>query len=271
MGNPALQNLESILCLKCGKSEWNVSAESIICNNCRHLNPIKDGHIVTTENYINEKNWEGANNSFEPLPGGKMAMNKLGGPRISELISKFGIKGLAINLGSGQDNYPGYINVDLGFYKPVHIVAELKALPFTDSSISLIASNSVLEHIYDYNKVIDEVYRVLKPDAYFYLCVPSVCARHHQYDYHRWTSEGLKELLKNRFEIVEQGACRGVAYVLIPYINYLIAYKIKNKFLLWLYKGIWNFISRPLFWINDDNNEQYQSLSQTIYILARKK
>ena len=190
-----------------------------MCKNCGHVNPIIDGHVITTNNYINERNWESANNSFEPLPGGKMAYSKLGGPRIGELISKFNIDGLAINLGSGQDNYPGYINVDLGIYKPVHIVAELQNLPFKSASINLIASN----------------------------------------------------VLKDKFEIVDQGACRGVAYVLIPYVNYLLAYKIKNKLMLGFFKGLWQIVSRPLFSINDDSNEQYQSLSQTIYILVRKK
>ena len=128
----------------------------------------------------------------------------------------------------------------------------------------------MLEHIYEYNTVIDEVSRILAIGGYFYLCVPNVCLRHHKYDYHRWTSAGLHKLLDKRFEIIESGACRGVAYVLVNYVEALLAYKIKNKKLLSVSRWLWRFISRPLFWIKDEANEEYQAMSQTIYVLARK-
>lgn len=46
--------------------------------------------------------------------------------------------------------------------------------------------------------------------------------------------------------------------------------KIKNKKILSLSRGLCRFISRPLFWIKDDANEEYQAMSQIIYVLARK-
>ena len=69
-------------------------------------------------------------------------------------------------------------------------------LPFKDSSIDLLISNSVLEHVEYPEKVLDEAKRVIKKDGHFYLCVPSVCLRHHKMDFTRWTMPGLKTFLK---------------------------------------------------------------------------
>ena len=197
-------------------------------------------------------------------------MDRLGGPRIRDLRQILGIKGIAINLGSGQDNYDDFINMDLGNYEPVHIVADLAKTPLVNGSVELVVSNSVLEHIYDYQAVMDEVSRILKSGGYFYLCVPNACLRHHKYDYHRWTTPGLHKLFDKRFEIIDSGACRGIAYALITYVEALLAYKIKNTNILSASRWIWRLISRPLFWMREESNEEYQAMSQTIYVLGKK-
>ena len=70
--------------------------------------------------------------------------------------------------------------------------------------------------------------------------------------------------------IIDSGACRGIAYALITYVEALLAYKIKNKNRLLLSRWIWRLISRPLFWIREEANEEYQAMSQTIYVLGKK-
>ena len=179
--------------------------------------------------------------------------------------------GLSINLGSGQDDYDGFLNIDLGDYAPVDLVADLTNIPIANNSVYLIASNSVLEHIYDYQAVIDEAYRILTKGGYFYLCVPCFEKRHHQYDYHRWTTAGLHRLLSDRFDIVEGGTCRGVAYSISNTVEALMGYKIKSKVLLTFTRIIWRIISRPLWWIQDDSSEEYQAMANTIYVIAKKK
>jgi SAM-dependent methyltransferase len=273
MINPILENISSLLCINCGASDWNVARDAVTCKSCGHNYPIMDnGKLITVEGFIQEQKWEDVSAGFDLFKGNvkPIKVDKLGGPRIRDLRKNLGITGMAINFGSGQDNYEGFVNVDLGIYAPVHIVADLMRVPFVDGAIELVVSNSVLEHIYDYRAVIDEVYRVLKKDGYFYLCVPNVCLRHHKFDYHRWTTPGLHKLFDGKFEIIDSGACRGVAYALIVFVEALITYKIKNKILLSMARSFWRLISRPLFWIRDEANEEYQAMSQTIFVLGKK-
>ena len=59
---------------------------------------------------------------------------------------------------------------------------------------------SVIEHIKDPFKVVEEIKRILKPDGYVYVTVPFFYPEHpggNQLDYWRFTSEGLKILFKD--------------------------------------------------------------------------
>jgi hypothetical protein len=95
--------------------------------------------------------------------------------------------------------------------------------------------------------------------------------RHHKFDYHRWTSVGLGKLLESDFSIVESGACRGVAYSLISFVEALLTYKIQNRAMLWVFRKLWRGMSFPLLLIKDEANEEYQAMANTIYVIAVRK
>ncbi len=265
--------LDKLMCPHCGNNGLRQEKESLFCISCQEtITTNSHGQVIFTENFIDQSAWENESEDFN-LFGGKIRpvkSTKISGPRISELIDMLSVQGIAINLGSGQDKHEGYINVDLGNYAPVDIVADLRKIPFCTGSVELVASNSVLEHIYDYEKVVVEAARILKQGGYFYLCVPNVCLRHHKLDYHRWTSMGLSKLLEGKFEIVDSGPCRGAAYTLTILVDALIANKITNRILSGCLRAIWSVVSKPLFWMNDEKSEEYQALSQTIYVLAKR-
>ena len=214
MGDPILDNIASLMCTNCYGNGWEVGLKNWTCKSCEHKYKIINNKLITVEKHIEEKNWEIVGAGFDLFKGNEKAIkiDRIGGPRIKDLRKKFQIKGLALNLGSGKDNHEGFLNVDLGEYESVHIVADLTKVPVLSGAVELLASNSVLEHIYDYKLVIDEVHRILSVGGYFYHCVPNAgCIRHHKFDYHRCTSVGLKKMFEDRFEVVDSGACRGVA------------------------------------------------------------
>ena len=164
MKNPILDNLSSLKCIHCCANEWKVEPQRLSCKKCGHYYPVmSNGKVATADKFFQEQNWEIISDGFDLFKGNEkpIKINKLGGPHIKDLRKNLGINGLAINLGSGQDNYEGFINMDLGAYDPVHIITEIKKVPLVKNSVELVVSNSVLEHIYEYNTVIDEVSRIL--------------------------------------------------------------------------------------------------------------
>lgn len=78
-------------------------------------------------------------------------------------------------------------------------------IPFSHESFDGVLMTEVLEHVFEPDKVLAEIHRVLKPEGKFLLTVPFVWPEHEvPYDYARYTPYALKHLLaKHGFEIKE--------------------------------------------------------------------
>lgn len=77
-----------------------------------------------------------------------------------------------MNLGSGSDYIPGWVNVDIDTTWRVDVVADLrKPFPFNDNSIDEIKASDILEHFTKEDGVIflNECYRVLKVGGKLFL------------------------------------------------------------------------------------------------------
>ena len=80
-----------------------------------------------------------------------------------------------------------------------------KSLPFADESFDSIFSSEVFEHIFNLPRILDELYRVLKPNGYMLLTVPFVWDEHEiPYDFARYTSFGMKHILQEKGFIIVQ-------------------------------------------------------------------
>ena len=83
---------------------------------------------------------------------------------------------LKLNLGSGKDFKEGFLNLDIENFSSLgenFLQHDLeKPLPFKDNSVSEVYSISTLEHVFNLSQLIDEIYRVSKPDAKITFLVP---------------------------------------------------------------------------------------------------
>ena len=81
-----------------------------------------------------------------------------------------------LNLGSGKDFKKGYVNIDFEDFSALgdnFVQHDLeKPLPFKDNSVDKIYSESCLEHLYNLYGILDEIYRVSKPNAEVEIIVP---------------------------------------------------------------------------------------------------
>ena len=130
----------------------------------------------------------------------------------------FYLKGICLDVGSGNSPYKKYLNVDeyisidredtqaVTYQKNKNkINADAKHLPFENDFADSVLLNQVLEHIDDYEKVLEEIQRVLKKNGIFVISVPFIYNIHSEpNDYFRFSEYGLRYLLKKyNFEIVE--------------------------------------------------------------------
>jgi len=79
-----------------------------------------------------------------------------------------------VNLGCGKYHLDGYLNVDIN--EPADIIMDIRNLDFDDNSLEEIVSSHVLEHIsmHETIRVLQEMYRVLKPEGILQLEVPDL-------------------------------------------------------------------------------------------------
>ena len=82
-------------------------------------------------------------------------------------------------------------------------------LPFKDNIFDAVISEAVLEHVHSPNRVVSEIYRVLKPGGYICVAVPFLQGYHASpHDYQRWTLPGIVQLCA-AFSEIESRACAG--------------------------------------------------------------
>ena len=136
---------------------------------------------------------------------------------IKKLSSKFK-NGKLLDFGCGSKPYKSLFNVDeyigldthnsghLHINENIDVLYDGKKIPFDDNYFDHIFSSEVLEHVFNINETMSELNRVLKINGKILITLPFAWGEHEQpYDFARYTSFGLKSLLKNNgFEIVEQ-------------------------------------------------------------------
>ena len=128
------------------------------------------------------------------------------------------IQGKILDIGCGEKPYAHlfscteYIGIDIETTEKYHEKHKTDLfyngvdLPFENNSFDSIVCFEVLEHVFEPEKMIHEMFRVLKPGGSILLTTPFIWNEHEiPYDYGRYSYFGLKDLFKkNGFSISKQ-------------------------------------------------------------------
>jgi SAM-dependent methyltransferase len=151
-------------------------------------------------------------------------MGKLRSPRVEQLLAQtldeFTVLGHArvLDIGAGQvvekNHRAGfhdlamryarlmasqeYIGLEITAEASPAVVGDALQLPFADATMDGVLMVSVLEHLCDPIRAVDQVYRVLKPGGIFFSYAPFYHPYHGSpHDYFRFTLEGYRYLLRH--------------------------------------------------------------------------
>lgn len=96
-----------------------------------------------------------------------------------------------------------------------------ETFPFADGEFDSAVANEVFEHVFNPDRFLDEVYRVLKPGGMVLMTMPFVWDEHEQpHDFARYSSFGIRSLLERHgFEIIEQRKSMDDVRVIFQMIN----------------------------------------------------
>ena len=83
---------------------------------------------------------------------------------------------MKLNIGCGNKFKKDFINVDIRKLKGVNVVAKIQDLPFREQVFDEVEAIDVVEHVkrYEKEKVIQELYRVLKSNGILSVLTPNL-------------------------------------------------------------------------------------------------
>jgi SAM-dependent methyltransferase len=157
------------------------------------------------------------------------------------------LKGILLDVGCGSKPYKELFNVEtyVGIdikntahsheFESIDVYYNGQNLPFKDEQFDSAFSSEVFEHIFELNKVLKEINRVMKKKGIALFAVPFVWDEHEiPFDFGRYTEFGIRYLLeKNGFEVLEikkdTNFIETISQLWILYIFYKLY--TKNKYL----------------------------------------
>ncbi len=157
---------------------------------------------------------------------------KLATHPIIKFIDKYSNRchGKLVDIGCGNKPYlkyfsliDEYIGVDV-VNGGADIISNAKSLPIEGDSIDVVLCNQLIEHDPEPDKIIAEIYRILKEGGILILSAPQMGRLHGEpNDYYRYTKWGLKYLLKKncmKVEVIESHG--GIFRAIGSHLNFFI-------------------------------------------------
>ncbi len=131
------------------------------------------------------------------------------------------------SIGSGSkflytSNTIEVISFDIYDSPEIQFIADAHQIPLESNSVDAVVAQFVLEHVLEPQKVVDEIYRVLKDDGIVYAETPFLQQVHEgAFDFTRFTESGHRYLFR-KFKLLDSGVIAGAGTHLLWSIEYFM-------------------------------------------------
>jgi SAM-dependent methyltransferase len=178
---------------------------------------------------------------------------------------------LCVSVGGGPVRvHPQLVNVNIGAFANVDVVADAYALPYAPGSVDAFHCEAVLEHLEFPERAVAEMFRALRPGRLAFAATPFLQAFHGYPDhYQNFTLTGHRRLFERAgFEIVSAGSCVGPTFAIrdltLNYIRSLPGGKVASR--------LFGLLTLPLLWLDLFTGRKAEAhiLASTTFLLARK-
>lgn len=209
-----------------------------------------------------------------------------GGPQVSDYRTSASVaaadrvvtgqpaEAVCLSIGGGPGRCGDFTNVNIGPFPNVDVVADAHALPYDNGSVHAIYCEAVIEHLYDPQRAVREMYRVLKPGGLVFAGTPFMQPYHgYPHHYQNFTLQGHENLFRRAgFRVVESGACVGPVHAIVMTFAVFLAQYCTSG-LGRLVSRAWNFSSQYLYPLDKRINAGANAhmLASTTYVLAEKE
>jgi SAM-dependent methyltransferase len=182
---------------------------------------------------------------------------------------------LCVSVGGGPARvHPALVNLNLGAFPNVDVVADAYLLPYAGGSVDAIHCEAVLEHLEFPDAAVAEMFRALKPGRLAFIATPFLQVFHgYPSHFQNFTLIGHRRLFERAgFTVVSAGTCVGPTYALRDLmINYL-ASVLPGGRVGKILGRLAALVTLPFLWIDRVANRRPLShyLASTTFLLVRK-
>lgn len=147
-------------------------------------------------------------------------------------------------------------------------ICDAHYLPFENESFDGVWIQAVLEHVVDPKSVVNEIYRVLKPQGVVYAETPFMQQVHEgAYDFTRYTVLGHRYLFK-RFEAIDFGGNKGPEVVLAWAFRYFVWSITRSRKLARIVGLLCGLMMRPFVFLT--SSKSLHDASSGVFFLGHK-
>jgi ubiquinone/menaquinone biosynthesis C-methylase UbiE len=165
--------------------------------------------------------------------------------------------GNILDVGCGQSPYKFLLKPDIKYFGIDIVDAEKfdyqnseitpfngQDIPFEDAKFDGIICTEVLEHVEQYQSLIDEMYRVMKPGASGIITIPW-SARYHYipYDFFRYTPSSLKTMFSKFAKVKIKNRGTDIANIANKVIVLWFRNLLPTAYWKWLFVPVWIILS----------------------------
>lgn len=181
---------------------------------------------------------------------------------------------LCISVGGGPVRvHPALVNVNIGLFPNVDVVADAYELPYADGVVDAIHCEAVLEHLEFPDTAVREMYRVLRPGGKLFAATPFLQVFHGYPDhYQNFTLTGHVRLFERAgFAVLLAGTCVGPTFA----IRDLVANYLRKNLpgpVDKLATALWSVVTLPTLYLDRLFNKRPRSadVASTTYLQAVK-
>jgi SAM-dependent methyltransferase len=191
-----------------------------------------------------------------------------------ELFRGLDASALCLSIGGGPIRVdPRLVNLNIGPFANVDVVADAYALPYATGSVNAVHCEAVLEHLEFPDKAVREMYRVLRPGARAYAATPFLQAFHGYPDhFQNFTLNGHRRLFERAGFLIERiGPAVGPIFALRDLTGQTLRHGLPSPLGRWLY-GTWLLATLPLLALDRrlGQGEAGRRVASLTYLLAYK-
>jgi SAM-dependent methyltransferase/uncharacterized protein YbaR (Trm112 family) len=191
-----------------------------------------------------------------------------------ELFHGLAPSALCLSIGGGPTRVdPRLVNLNIGPFANVDVVADAYALPYATGSVDAVHCEAVLEHLEFPDQAVRQMYRVLRPGARVYAATPFLQAFHGYPDhFQNFTLNGHRRLFERAgFSIARIGPAVGPVFALRDLTGQTLRHGLPAALGRWLY-GAWLLATLPMLALDRrlGAGEAGQRVASLTYLLANK-